>query len=840
MATSKKITELDQLTTAANADLLYIVHDPNNIPTSKKITVSDLLKNANTTINTLASAAYTNAVAYANGVATAAYTNAIAYFNEYAGSISLQEKYYDYVNGSLNGSGGLDNQFSGLHEDDDQHEIVLPFPITFQGQTYTSIWIHSNSYIAFGPTSGSPYFPLGPQQMGVPAIMIGATDRELTAYYYGTVGSKFIVRYEGVDKNYGGDGASPSRVWEFHVDSESPDVITILVSGYNIQPSTGIWGTHDGTKWIDIFEPLPFLNQDNDTTYYGVQFTSSSSPVTINQFKFVGTGIDSYVIDNKAFIEIDPLHGILNVDLNDDGDTVLGAGYYGMHLVTAHEGNLRLSPAGNLFANAGSASASQPGDGKDVYIKAGNAYSNGATAYQGGNVYISTGVGSNGGANGNILLATGSNQWAFDKTGVLTLPDTIGDIKRDGVSVLPPTMLTPNIAYTGVFNGYPASLAVTKSQAIYFTENNSVIETTNKYWLATRFDTSDYDLSGTQTLTFNNIGGIQNNFRLGGKSETLLSNVDLKDITVITDHFYLRDLPALTMFSANNLSYVGNYFQIDNMDNADTQFNFPNLKTVQTFYYTWNDILTNTPQFPALETINNSLYIYYNSAAQNTMTFDSLRYFGYGAIYQNVGMFAGPVFTALTSFDYLDMNNNDYMTDPPQFPALQSFTSNFTFAGHDSVTSFPATPSMTTSGYINWYQNAVANGGFDFSSLTRSYNTINISENIAMTTAPAFPALVEVNGALLIENNTSMTGGFDLSALKKLDSNFSAANCSLTEVYVDYILTVLAALDGTNGTTSYDSKVVNLSGGSNAIPSATGLAAIAVLEGRGCTVYYNT
>lgn len=44
MATTKKITELTALTTAANSDLLYIVHDPAGIPASNKITVTNLFK----------------------------------------------------------------------------------------------------------------------------------------------------------------------------------------------------------------------------------------------------------------------------------------------------------------------------------------------------------------------------------------------------------------------------------------------------------------------------------------------------------------------------------------------------------------------------------------------------------------------------------------------------------------------------------------------------------------------------------------------------------------------------------------------------------------------------
>lgn len=50
MATTKKVTELDPLTTAAAADLLYIVDDPSGTPLSKNITVTSFLT-SNVTAN---------------------------------------------------------------------------------------------------------------------------------------------------------------------------------------------------------------------------------------------------------------------------------------------------------------------------------------------------------------------------------------------------------------------------------------------------------------------------------------------------------------------------------------------------------------------------------------------------------------------------------------------------------------------------------------------------------------------------------------------------------------------------------------------------------------------
>jgi hypothetical protein len=347
----------------------------------------------------------------------------------------------------------------------------------------------------------------------------------------------------------------------------------------------------------------------------------------------------------------------------------------------------------------------------------------------------------------------------------------------------------PNVAYTGVFNGYPANIPITKGQGVFFTSNNYILET-DKYWWDDEFDTYNYDLSGVETLNFYNLGGIKYDFRLGGKSETLITDVNLHDIAVVGDDFDLESLPALETFSANNLTYVS-YFNIYSMDKIDTQFNFPNLKTIQNaFDYTYNNVLENTPQFPALETVG-SINIYENSATQNTMTFDSLRFFEYAGIYNNVGMLAGPEFPALTSFYYFGMYNNDSMTVPPTFPDLET-AGGFDFYGNLLVSTAPATPSLVTASYIGWHDNpAMANG-------------VN------------FTALKEVNGTVDFSGN------------------------ALDETSVNYILTTLAGLDGTNGTTSYDSKTVNVSGGTNAIPGTSGDAAIVTLEARGCTVTRNT
>lgn len=60
MATSKKITELPAITSAANTDVLYVVHDPAGVPVSNKITIANLAKSINVYASPVGGFVFTN------------------------------------------------------------------------------------------------------------------------------------------------------------------------------------------------------------------------------------------------------------------------------------------------------------------------------------------------------------------------------------------------------------------------------------------------------------------------------------------------------------------------------------------------------------------------------------------------------------------------------------------------------------------------------------------------------------------------------------------------------------------------------------------------------------
>jgi hypothetical protein len=85
--------------------------------------------------------------------------------------------------------------------------------------------------------------------------------------------------------------------------------------------------------------------------------------------------------------------------------------------------------------------------------------------------------------------------------------------------------------------------------------------------------------------------------------------------------------------------------------------------------------------------------------------------------------------------------------------------------------------------------------------------------------------------------NVDLSGNTALTSVVISDSqpitDFNASGCALTETAVDDILVVLSNNSQSNG-------YADLSAGTNAIPSATGLAAKTVLEGNGWTIDVNS
>lgn len=187
--------------------------------------------------------------------------------------------------------------------------------------------------------------------------------------------------------------------------------------------------------------------------------------------------------------------------------------------------------------------------------------------------------------------------------------------------------------------------------------------------------------------------------------------------------------------------------------------------------------------------------------------------------------------------------------------ALQYVGGNFTFTASSLASvSFPALIAVngifgpTVAAATSMSVPSLVYIGSNFTGTNAAITSIDLSslQYVGGTFSPTLaglatlnlPAIVRILGAVTISAVSLVTFSFG-STLKQVGGNVTMTGMALNQSSVDNILVRLAALDGTGGTTAYSSLTVNLSGGTSATPSATGLAAKTTLQGRGCTVTTN-
>jgi hypothetical protein len=368
------------------------------------------------------------------------------------------------------------------------------------------------------------------------------------------------------------------------------------------------------------------------------------------------------------------------------------------------------------------------------------------------------------------------------------------------------TYPTPSIAYTGVFGQLPTYWRYTGAPPKLQYTSNGAFRTAGSdyYFLDQNFDDGNYDLSGTTTLSFNNIGGIKGYFDMSAKSEVVLTSLDLGEIAVVDEWFTMAGFSnTLTSFTASNLADVGQNFEIYGMTftNGPTM-EFPALDriggTLYIDYNRYNFYNTPAPAFPALRYTQN-VYIYYNRYSS---------WSNFTTLHEIVGQL---------EFRNNDTNENEPWV-APGFPSLATVGAALDIHGNDDMVTIPA-----------------------FTSLTRVAQNINIYSNNSLTALPAFPALTYCAN-LYCENNPMMTtvGDSFMPSLRFIDGEVNFRGCQLDQASIDRILVRLASLDGTGQTQSYEYRNIYLDQPENAIPSEAGLAAKSTLEGRGCNVYVNS
>lgn len=112
-----------------------------------------------------------------------------------------------------------------------------------------------------------------------------------------------------------------------------------------------------------------------------------------------------------------------------------------------------------------------------------------------------------------------------------------------------------------------------------------------------------------------------------------------------------------------------------------------------------------------------------------------------------------------------------------------------------------------------------------------------VVNNKTLLTTLDFKSLSQVGGDIQFDGNAALTS-INLSALSVLGGGLFASGAALPEAQVDALLLLLVNATS-DGSTPWAGEV-DLSGGTNAIPSATGLGYKTTLEGRGATVTVNS
>lgn len=282
-----------------------------------------------------------------------------------------------------------------------------------------------------------------------------------------------------------------------------------------------------------------------------------------------------------------------------------------------------------------------------------------------------------------------------------------------------------------------------------------------------------------------------------GSGAPSLTSINLPEMQFISSQLSLSGATNLNTVSLPKVKFIGSTITV-NACPALTSFSLPLLEGCSGFALSGTNTALASVSFAALTTIGNgSITIGGTNPALTSVNFPALTSLSFGI--SGVG-----TSNALTTLD---------------FSALVSMVGNIALSG--------TAPSLATVSFA-----ALKNVG---SIIIEVGASVNYSFPAIETIAPT---LTTPDYAIYLANISSFSLG---STLKQVGaSSFGEVRSvgSLNQASVDNILVRLAALDGTGGTTAFSNRTVSL-GGTNAAPSATGVAAKATLVARGCTVTTN-
>lgn len=147
------------------------------------------------------------------------------------------------ITNSLLGGSGLTASTTPTNgsNDDGFWNLLLPFNVSYFGNTYDRVYVGTNMYLTFGAGS-SVYSGLSATTPNLPKIMWTAADRSVQRIYHGVEGTApnrtYRIRVEGHTAFSGGVLGSPTMVCEYVFYENSPAQID-LQCGINNAKTTG-------------------------------------------------------------------------------------------------------------------------------------------------------------------------------------------------------------------------------------------------------------------------------------------------------------------------------------------------------------------------------------------------------------------------------------------------------------------------------------------------------------------------------------------------------------------------------------------------------------------------
>lgn len=216
--------------------------------------------------------------------------------------------------------------------------------------------------------------------------------------------------------------------------------------------------------------------------------------------------------------------------------------------------------------------------------------------------------------------------------------------------------------------------------------------------------------------------------------------------------------------------------------------------------------------------------------------------------------------TAQRIIDNIALSDNPNVTSI-NFPNLNS-VKDLSIGGYNSSVTFNFSSLVTVSGTITFSGNSGVGSTVNnslFPLLTRAGIAVVDTSSISSVNLPSLnylnyyysaknvavnlPNIIECTSSDIslyysISSGTFIIGTVGITKKWANSPNLYLSDANLNVTSVNNTLTVLASLNGTNGTTSCNNGTLVIAGGC-AAPTGAGITAKTVLEGRGWTVYTN-